>query len=288
MLRIKLDGGLGNQLFQYAFLKAAARKIGTDFQLDISAYNELPSRAALKLQHLNLPTDIFYRGKSMFHKINLLRLLRSLGIRKLGNIIVQHGIEYFQSNGIKPNSYFYGYFQHHKYFDFLLDELVSELTYTAELSKYTYQIEHSNSICIHVRRGDYIDKRGAANLMATISENYYLNAINHILKSGVSSPVFFLFSNDLSWSQDHLVSRVKHFGECILVDHSGSMNADLLDFECMKRSKHQVIANSTFSWWAAYLNQSSEKIVIAPKYWYKKTQLQQNDFYPSDWRLMLN
>ena len=125
-------------------------------------------------------------------------------------------------------------------------------------------IANTNSICLHVRRGDYITT-DYAYLGTLIGENgitYYKDAINHI-NSQIENPVYFIFSDDMQWVKEHINIPDK---TVYYMDHN-DITENYEDLRLMTECKHFIIANSTFSWWAAYLGKFADKIVIAPKKW---------------------
>jgi hypothetical protein len=280
MISIKLYGGLGNQLFQYAFVRSVANKRKCLFEVDASNYPAKGIAGGVDLLHLNVPAEVF-QNRNQF-KINLfiLKLLKKLKVHRIGRVYIEkmpHFSDEAMNNACK---YFFGYFQSFRYFDEYRDILVDELTFSnVENSGYYATIKETESVGIHVRRGDYISDKKVAKLMVELGVEYYSIAAKKIL-SIIEKPVhFFIFSNDLPWVEQNLISHLTAFGKCTLVDHKVEPKA-LYDFECLKNCKHQIIANSTFSWWAAYLNDYAGKRIVAPANWYRKRDLALKGFYP--------
>lgn len=135
---------------------------------------------------------------------------------------------------------------------------------------------------MHIRRGDYLLKANQ-QLFAECSLNYYITAVREILAK-VVNPVFYVFSNDVNWVREHLLKVFEKEAEFVFVDNSEITKSPVADLFLMSLCKHQIIANSTFSWWGAWLNKNPKKIVIAPKNWYngdlnKTTE----DLIPAEW-----
>ena len=124
------------------------------------------------------------------------------------------------------------------------------------------EIEQSQSaVSIHIRRGDYVSDADANNLMGILPMGYYDRAVNYI-NERVKNPSYYIFSDDLEWTKDHL----KVDAPLTFVDlENGSR--DYIELDIMRKCRHNIIANSSFSWWAAFLNQHPDKIVVAPARW---------------------
>ncbi len=181
---------------------------------------------------------------------------------------------------INDNTYLYGYFQTAKYFDEIRNELLNNFSLRGEINDANRllinQMKNENAVSIHIRRGDY--KQSPFKLLDI--ENYYLPAIEFI-KQKVDNPVFYIFTNDYSWTEENFSSiDIKKTIVNINTDSQSYM-----DMILMSRCKHNICANSSFSWWGAWLNTNIEKIVIAPTSWFKEDIFDINscDLIPSDW-----
>jgi len=137
------------------------------------------------------------------------------------------------------------------------------------------QIKNKNSVAIHVRRGDYISNPIVNQQFGICSAEYYENAIRDILLK-VEMPEFFVFSDDISWCKDNL--NVKDINIQYITGFK-----DYEDLILISQCKHQIISNSTFGWWGAWLNQNPFKIVIAPKIWYIDPTLDTSMLIPTEW-----
>jgi hypothetical protein len=178
---------------------------------------------------------------------------------------------------------FDGYWQNIVYLNYLTDNNIFSIKLNAPqndfVDRYSQIIINENSIGIHIRRGDYLKKKNKS-IYEICSFDYYLKAMSYI-SSKVSKPTYFIFSNDITWVQENFpVGKHKVF----YVSASNSDDAQFNEFYLMSLCKHNIIANSTFSWWAAYLNSNSEKVVIAPSRWYKgKKNLETFKLIPTSW-----
>jgi hypothetical protein len=295
MIIVSLFGGLGNQLFQYACGKSVAKKLGVELKLDasillnkknrkdftnrdfeLSAFNIDAQIADLKEVRKYVPN--LFETPKWFHQ--LYRIKRFLNGRHLFIERIQQRHTYISSiEKIKDNTYLYGYFQTEKFFVNIKDEIIRSLQLHPDIQisnenkKAILEIEAENSVSIHVRRGDYTNSR--FELLEL--DNYYLKAIEEIEKQ-LAHPKFFIFSNDLKWAKNNFSSLSIDFK---LVDIN-STTQSYMDMILMSHCKHNIIANSSFSWWGAWLNNNPNKIVIAPKMWYKN-EMDSKELIPEKW-----
>jgi len=291
MIIVRITGGLGNQMFQYATARSLAKYRGCLFKLDISSCNEDKLRQLkYKLNKLNIIEDLaseqeisLLKNKKAKSPRKLIhRIIRDLMIKKIKHF---REVDCFRFDKMlyKTNLplYIQGGFVSHKYFDKYRDILVKELAVKDDLmgknKDFATHISSCNSVSVHVRRGDYVFDETANKKNGLLALDYYERA-NDIIKSKIDNPVFFVFSNDKKW----VAENFKLNCQTIFVDHN---NAEFgyEDMRLMSLCKSNIIANSTFSWWGAYLNLNPEKIVIAPENWlaYKKTNPE--EFIPKDW-----
>ena len=178
--------------------------------------------------------------------------------------------------------YLDGWWQTEKYFEEIGDELRKEITLIKPLSSYSKEIQdkiqNTNAISLHVRRADMVIDPHMANFHGTCTIDYYNKAIEFISKS-VSSPHFFVFSDDYNWSVEHFKS-IKY--ETTIIKNGADKNYE--DIILMSKCKHHIIANSSFSWWGAWLNPNKNKIVIAPKKWFANApKTNTKDLIPNNW-----
>ena len=170
-------------------------------------------------------------------------------------------------------SFIYGYFQAEKFFEKYSDEIKSELRVKlCNINSAFYEkIKDTNSVCIHVRRGDYCKHN-----MLICDMTYFECAIN-IMRDRLFKPEFFLFSDDIEWAKDNFKNN-----RIIFVDEK---TKDFEQLRLMYSCKHFIISNSTFSWWAQYLSESLDKVVIAPAKW-MPYDTEKRDIYQENWILI--
>lgn len=260
---VKIMGGLGNQMFQYAFGKV----IGAN-AYDISWFK--------KVKHMSGVTKREYELDFWDIKPKLLKNSKLFGIFKRHRIVEKPTNVYSEILLNNKNGVFDGYFQVAKYYDCIRDELLKDFVpknKPSDKNKKTLDLIKSvNSVSIHVRRGDYVNLQHVHGLCDI---DYYKRAIDFISKKHKDLH-FFVFSDDMEYVKKNL--KIKFPCEYIDFNHGRDSAWDIV---LMSNCKHNIIANSSFSWWGAWLNQNKDKIVIAPKQWFadgKKT-----DIIPENW-----
>lgn len=272
MIITNIISGLGNQLFQYAVGKQLALNNNTTLKLDNSFFKNQNLRS-YKLDHFNIDATIIepeelskflhpYTETTLPYKI--LKKFIQLVPRKNRKLFEEQENWIYDADlfKISPNTYISGYWQNFRYFNNLKPEILKELSinpiYLTGIDKYINNIINSeNTVSVHIRRGDYITDKEANNLMGVMPISYYAAAIE-ILNRKTIRPEFYFFSDDLDWVKAHFKGNHYHY------INSG---ADYTDLHLMQNCKHNIIANSSFSWWGAFLNKNPDKIVIAPKNW---------------------
>lgn len=291
MIVIKLQGGLGNQMFQYAFGRSLAKRLNTELYLDITTLeNTTPTPGftyrKYELDTLNIKAKIadkkILRAVAAYpkHRFDFyrMRLLKSLGI-------VQHLNEKSFSYDadipglIRRNTFLTGFWQSEKYFQDVASDIRRELElpqpHHHQNILYQQLIQNKNSVSLHVRRGDYVGN--ATHPVCSIE--YYQQAIN-IIQKDITDPVFFIFSDDSGWVANNMVIN----NESYIIDHNKTNSA--ADMYLMSQCKHHIIANSSFSWWAAWLNSAENKKVIAPQKWFTNSLTDTKDLIPHTWTII--
>jgi hypothetical protein len=294
MICIQLSGGLGNQMFQYSCGRALAIQHNTDLVLDISQLVQINSSNGQTLRQFEL--DIFdvdaqiadsytvrtlkpltYRLKNVF---SLYTRLKGIQTTKY---FIEDGPGYNSAiNNISMNCYLSGYWQSQKYFIQIEDIIRNDFKFKKSIegrnSLWHDKIRNSNSISVHIRRSDYVNNM-FHDIHGTCSLNYYKESIQYII-SRVQDPYFFIFSDDVEWARNNL--KIEHPYEFIF---GNSGKNSFIDMQLMSMCKHNIIANSSFSWWGAWLNSNSDKIVIAPEKWFsdEKLNLKTIDLVPDSW-----
>jgi hypothetical protein len=293
-----LMGGLGNQMFQYSAGFDFARKINGELFLDTTFLNDRFPRAGFTYRKYDL--DVFNINPQFTKLSKISSSLKIPGVwlfsdlmmtklqNKFGNLEVvrERDNNYFSklNEAIETNSknyFLFGYFQSEKYFIDSAKELRNEFSFKNEFSdnekKIADRIKNLNSVSIHIRRGDYITSKKAKRVMKEFGSDYYKKAIGEISKK-ISDPHFFVFSDDIEWCKENL--KIEFPTEYLGNDTAGYKNSRHL--QLMSLCKHNIIANSSFSWWGAWLNNNPEKIVIAPKDWFNDRD--ENDLVPRVWK----
>jgi hypothetical protein len=286
MVIVKISGGLGNQLFQYSFGRYLSTIYNTILKLDIQTKNNISgfTNRDVGLDKFNIniefaTSDEIIRYK--WFKSGLLsrverKLIQAMPFLNIKYIIQSPFCNKFNMNRMRDNCYYDGYWQSEKYFKPIADVLRSELTLSFSRYQLSDNIISSESVSLHVRRGDYLSIKSNSKLFAECSIQYYFGAINYILEK-VSCCTFFIFSDDITWCKDKFKGDNFRYVE-------SNMDCPEVDLFLMSQCKHNIIANSSFSWWGAWLNSNPDKIVIAPKGWYKGRKNRAiNELIPSKW-----
>jgi hypothetical protein len=274
MIIVKLKGGLGNQLFQYAFGTFLCKQRNESLKLDISSLgSSKDTKREFKLDKFNIKTNIASQKEinkykpSDFSDFLHKKILRQFNIGWKSTLL--------QSK----STYFEGYWQSYKYFTAIRNQLLSEITLKNTITniyqEFLEKIKNSNSIAIHIRHGDFIKNKshGICDI------NYYQNAIE-IIKNKITNPTLFIFSDDIPWVKQNLKTDLPIF--YIFQTDPDEVQELMLMSQC----QHQIIANSTFSWWGAWLNQNPNKIVIAPKKWNNRYQKYYKYLLPDEWEVI--
>ncbi len=285
MIIIRISGGLGNQMFQYALGRVLSLKNKTELKLDTHFYDlKTEKDRTFSLHNYNIKGSISLEQD--FKKINIphssQNSLLSKFLRKLSNKIILENNFIFNPKilEIKNNCYLSGVWQSEKYFKGFEEIIKKDFTLknkpSLETENWLKKISEGNSVSIHIRRGDYINNQKTNTLHGILNMDYYKKAIDFI-NSKTTSPVFFVFSDDIEWAKQNL--KINH--QTFFVS-----NANILDYEeiiIMSKCRHNIIANSTFSWWGAWLNENNAKIVITPKEWFKSKIIDTKDLIPENW-----
>lgn len=288
MIIVKVIGGLGNQMFQYAFyesLKDYYKNVKLDI-FDFEGYNlhngyELESMFKINASYSSKEDSNSFK---LYDSTFISKIIKKVPVFK--NFTNKY---YFRENQLSYNPevfklksrniYFDGYWQSEKYFNYKQDFIRNKLTLKKKLEgrnlKLLNYIQNTQSVSIHIRRGDYlISKRNIERYGDICNLPYYNKAIS-IIQSKISNPKFVIFSDDINWTKKNL--KVE---DGIYVDWNQNINSSL-DMILMSKCKNNIIANSTFSWWGAWLNNNSNKIIITPKKW--NNDKNTKDIVPNEW-----
>lgn len=282
MIIVRIIGGLGNQMFQYATGRALAQKYGVDLKLDITGFEEYKlHRYALDNLSINEKISTPKELLAFTSKGNKALSRWIPGIVK-NKFVRESGFAFDPSIFLIGKSvYLDGYWQSEKYFSDIESIIRSEFTVSknpdVENAKLMEEISGVNAVSIHVRRGDYVANEKTMMIHGVCGLDYYDRAIKHISGS-VANPTFFVFSDDPQWVQDNL----KIPFPTTYVTHNGP-GKNYEDLRLMSLCKHNIIANSSFSWWGAWLNNNPDKAVIAPGKWFNDESKDTKDLIPEGW-----
>lgn len=276
---VKLKGGLGNQMFQFAFAKVLEKNTGDTVKLDFSAYKSLNGDLVrvprIKKFNIGLEDADEKDLRSILkfcHKGNSLSLKYKAGILAENLFNSKYYFEknraYVPFERIKNYKYYDGYWQSFKYVDDVFDEVSKEFSvkpYSLSAStENTMKImNEQNSVFVGVRKGDYTADKKLMNHYGSFDSSYYKSAMDYV-SARVDHPVFYVFSNDISWCKDNI-----DWGDNAVIYREPEQQTD--DFEelvLMSSCKHAVIVNSTYHWWGARLIENSDKIVCCPQKWF--------------------
>lgn len=293
MILVNLKGGLGNQMFQYALGRHLAEIHQSELKLDLRFLLDRSPRENFVYRDYQLDwfkikakvaTDediksfFTYRRKFNFRRLKF-SYIPNYQVFKEKLFNFDSSIFY-----INPPIYLDGYFQSEKYFENIVPIIREEFTFKNPLS-IDYQlikddIVNSNSVCVHIRRQDYVYNPIHTNFLGFIGEEYYQKAIHKIITL-VVKPKFFIFSDDIDWC----ISNLK-INQLLTFCKIGQENEDVENtLKLMSLCKNFVISNSTFAWWAAWLASNQHKIVISPQNWFKDLNYNQQsqDLIPQNW-----
>ncbi len=291
MIGVRLMGGLGNQMFQYAVARRLAITHRTSVALDMIFFENIAEVDTprvyeldcfkLQAQILN-PTsrpaenpDTNYLGKR-----GKLRLLKDSLTGKAWLVYREPHHNFDPSVANLPNkTYLIGYWQTEKYFLDIRDEILADFSFAHQPGPQNKtllkQVQSTESVSIHVRRGDYVTNKNAHAFHGTKDNAYYQAALKPILKQ-VKKPTLFVFSDDPAWCKKHLTFKYP-------TTYVEGNTRGYEDMRLMMHCQHNIIANSSFSWWAAWLNQNPDKLVVAPKQWFNDPSVNTADVLPDSW-----
>ncbi len=291
MIITRLSGGLGNQMFQYAVGKTLADKLGQPMKVDISGYDtrvQGDTPRSYRLQFFEINTEIASPEEIRSYKYP--HGIISKGWRYLKKKIFRKFYMDWHPEIVKNTpKYLDGFFQSEKYFlsnraGLLKDFTIKPQYISDEALDFKKNIESvQDSVSLHVRRGDYFANTTTTKIHGVNLSAYYQKAIALITQK-VANPHFFVFSDDIDWVKENI--KISDGAENVTyVSKSPSEKEQLQDYEelvLMSKCNHHIIANSSFSWWGAWLNPSHTKIVVAPKQWTVKNTDHPN-IIPDNW-----
>jgi hypothetical protein len=275
MITIHLKGGLGNQMFQYATARALSLRYGSPLTFNTEYFENIPKKDVprkYQLDIFNLPQDIKIKKsispvRKLWHKI-------------YAKICSENTRVYFACTFLtfKQNAHLSGYFQRPEYFSSARETLLEEFSFSITMSDETERIKdrllHTNSVAVNVRRGDYL-RPDYANVFGVIPMSYYEEAISH-MRQVVTEPLFCVFSDDPEW-----VASNFNLPNALFIGTDRFKDYEQLFL--MSKCKHNILANSSFAWWGAWLGQYRNKIVFAPRQWTIAHTADELSVLPKEW-----
>ncbi|WP_235299315.1 alpha-1,2-fucosyltransferase [Portibacter marinus] len=289
MIKVRLKGGLGNQMFQYAFGQAMAKKLSTDVKYDLSSL--LNRRKQKGFVYRNYDLDVFRLEPQFDINRNIISSLHGIKNARISGLImkyVQWQNTFFKERFFHFDQELYenprdevlydGWWQSHRYFDAIEDDLRADFTFREKVIDHSTKLYHdiidSNSICLNVRRTDFLKNE----VLNATDLSYFKKGVK-FMQENVDSPSFFIFSDDINWCRENFGFLDKN----TIVDHSHKGKKFENYLNLMKSCKHFIIPNSSFAYWAAYLSNYSNKIVVAPKKWFTDDSIITDDLVHKDW-----
>ncbi len=285
-----LQGGLGNQMFQYAIARALSEHYQSTFLLDRSWFDVPQSETTPRPYQLDLlqiqnvaNSDLIFPKKP--NKL----------IKALQGFIPANPIVYYQQNAFEfdpslfrlkrmaeRDLFLFGYWQAYPYLESIRPILQTEFKTKAptpnHYQAYLQQIRSSESVMLHIRRGDYVNSPSAAKFHGVLPLSYYQQAIEVLLLQKPDSH-FFIFSDDLPWAKEALPKNLK----ITFVENALQADAAAQELQLMTECKHQIIANSSLSWWGAWLKQDCNGLVFTPNRWISDNSLDLSNLLPTSW-----
>lgn len=283
----RLHGGLGNQLFQYAAARRLSLFHGTELKLDPShfvhrSYSLHPFSIQENFATLEEVTCTKGERRQGLHGY-VLKLKERSKPYYHRSIFSERYLRPYDPNILKTQKdvYLDGYWQSEKYFQDISDVIRREFTvrfpFDSLNKKIAEEIKQCESVSVHVRRGDYVTSAAKNRFHGTCSLDYYATCVRLVAEE-VKDPHFFVFSDDPQWVTENI-----HFNYPTRYVTHNDATKHYEDLRLMMLCKHNVIANSSFSWWGAWLNSNPDKIVLAPSKWFNEAALDTRDLLPDSW-----
>lgn len=289
MIITQLIGGLGNQMFQYAAGRGLSLRKDTILNLDISGFANYGLHQGFELQRvfgnrfeiaspMNIRRVLGLQSHAIVRRVMSQRLFASFRSK---SFIAEPHFRYWPGiNDLTKDCYLSGYWQSEKYFGDIAPQIRADFTFQLPLenqnSEVVKQINQVNAVSLHVRRGDYASNSKTTAIHGLCSLDYYLSSIKRMAEQ-VEHPYFFVFSDDITWVRSNLKINFPHQ----YINHNHGIES-YNDMRLMSICRHHILANSSFSWWGAWLNAKPDKVVIAPQKWFSKTT-DTSDLIPSSW-----
>lgn len=287
MVIVRLMGGLGNQMFQYAAGRAVAHRNRTQLKLDVSALERDAARS-YRLHHFNIVASLAtpdelarFTKRDLWGRIS--RRVEHYLLPPSRRSVFAERFDHFDTDilRLRGSVYLKGYWQSEKYFKDIEQIIRQEFTFRhpsdPENQRLARTIADTNSVSLHIRRGDYVSNPRFSRKFGVCSPEYYHSAVAKVAER-VNDLHLFVFSDAIDWARDNLGLQYP----LTFVTHNNT-DDDYEDLRLMSQCKHHIIANSSFSWWGAWLCTNPGKIVLAPKRWFKESGRDTRDLIPESW-----
>lgn len=274
MIIVELTGGLGNQIFQYAVGRRLSVERGVGLLFD-TRYFATDATRWYSLKHF----EVVGRAATRIE----LKLLCSNAAGRIAGNPLYHPTLSESPHGFDPavlragsRTRLTGYFSLNEYFEDTIPALRADfvLRNSARTDAWRSVADEVNvagdSVAVHIRRGDYVSNQRNASFFEELGAEYYRRAID-VMSRRLSDPAYFVFSDDPGWATD---CDLFPAGSRVRVVSVPEGLADYLEFDLMRRCRNHIVANSTFSWWAAALSDNPQKITIQPAIWYRDERAQ--------------
>lgn len=302
MIVVRLKGGMGNQMFQYALGRALSLKYNVPLRFNIEAYEDTGPRPFRSLYpgsftQRTYDLDLFTIAGQvatkkeipflhrMYGKGPLFLIFDAVRRRILRYVFKQKAQELYYSEykseylDLGPNAYLDGFYQSPKYFEHIADTIRKDFSFKdpvpSHVTTLAETMKQHNSVCVHFRRTDFVGN----SAYDYVGDEYYKNALDYIAQKTHIDTIY-VFSDDIEWCKQNL--SYPHPTVIVGNEYAGDRNQ--WHFYLMRSCKHFIIPNSSFSWWAAWLPDHSDKIVVAPNYWFTDTDI--HDVIPDQWKIL--
>jgi hypothetical protein len=284
----RLNGGLGNQMFQFAAARALALRTQATLKLDVSAFSRDKLRSfdlggyALT-DHVAIASDAELAQCEQKKPRGLSLIGKALGVGSAAIPAIREAQFHYDPalTAAQPPAYVVGYWQSERYFTDHADQIRRDFTprdpLEPENAEIADVISRSAAITLHVRRGDYVSDAKTQAVHGVCGLDYYARAMSAV-EAQVAVPHYIVFSDDPDWTRANLASpHPMTFVAC------NPPSRGFRDIQLMSLCQHHIIANSSFSWWGAWLNGRADKVVVAPRQWFASGGKDARDLVPSGW-----
>ncbi len=286
MVLVEIEGGLGNQMFQYAAGKALSIRLSKPLFLTDDVFKISSDAGSMQsyfpFAGYSIASPLLKRSFIETSFNNKLKRLTGFGHKKTYQ---EKGILYNKKvESLTTPIYLKGFWQSEKYFHTYKDEIRESFQFDIDSCRVNKEIANAiqscNAVSVHVRRGDYITNQENFKKHGVCDMNYFSRAFT-LIEERIENPTYVVFTDDIEWVKKELLPIRK---DAFVVDGNNNSNS-WIDMYLMTLCKHNIIANSTFSWWGAWLNNNLEKVIIAPEKWFALTHLneQSTDLIPAEW-----